>query len=81
MNVALVVKSKNEGMKLSLYGEDLSVLLESESFPDLYTLNFHLQTLAKKHNISKGLMMVIHDVEQNNVRLSLARDDDGLFID
>jgi hypothetical protein len=79
--VALVVKSKNEGMKLSLYGEDLSVLLEPESFPDLYTLNFHLQTLAKKHNISKGLMMVIHDVEQNNVRLSLARDDDGLFID
>ena len=46
VNVALVVKSKN-GMKLELYDEDLS-LLESETFSDLYTLNFHLQTLAKK---------------------------------
>ena len=52
MNVALVVKSKN-GMKLEFYNEDMS-LLESETFSDLYTLNFHLQTLAKKHSIAKG---------------------------
>ncbi len=78
MNVALVVKSKN-GMKLEFYNEDMS-LLESETFSDLYTLNFHLQTLAKKHSIAKGLM-VVHDYDRNKVDLALARDEQAFFVD
>jgi hypothetical protein len=79
VNVALVEKSKVSGMKLSIYKEDLSIL-ESETFPDLYTLNFHLQTLARKHKMSKGLL-IVHDADENKVGLSLANDEDSFFID
>jgi hypothetical protein len=79
VNVALVEKSKVRGMKLSIYKEDLSIL-ESETFPDLYTLNFHLQTLARKHKMSKGLL-IVHDADENKVGLSLANDEDSFFID
>ena len=78
MNVALVEKSKS-GMKLNFFDGDLS-LLESETFPDLYTLNFHLQTLAKKHKVASGLL-VVHDHEKNRVDLSLAKDEDSFFVD
>ena len=66
-------------MKLNVYGEDLS-LLDSETFPDLFTLNFHLQTLAKMQGMSKGLL-VVHDSDNNKVGLTLAKDEDSLFVD
>jgi hypothetical protein len=75
----LIEKSRVNGMKLSIYSEDLSIL-ESEKLPDLYTLNFHMQTLARKHRIAKGLL-VVHDVDANKVAMSLARDEDSFFID
>ena len=65
-------------MKLSMYDKDLS-LLESQTFPDLHTLNFHLQTLAKTHNISKGLM-VVHDADNNKVELGIAEGDESFFL-
>ena len=77
MNVALIEKSSN-GLKLSLYSDSLA-LIESESFDDLYTLNFHLQALAKKHRIKKGLL-VIHDRDRNAVDLSIAHDENSFFI-
>jgi len=77
MDILLVDKSER-GMKLSLYNDDLA-LIESESFADLYTLNFHLQTLAKKRKIEKGLL-VIHDKDNNAVRLSIARDENSFFV-
>ena len=77
MNIALVTKSK-AGVDLSLYDSDL-VLMESESFADLYTLNFHLQTLARKYKIEKGLL-VVHDKNNNAVDLSIARDENSFFV-
>lgn len=77
MNVALVEKSSS-GLKLSLYGNSLA-LIESESFDDLYTLNFHLQTLAKKHGIEKGLL-VVHDKDKNAVNMSIAQDENSFFV-
>jgi hypothetical protein len=77
MNIALVTKSK-AGVDLSLYDSDL-VLIESESFADLYTLNFHLQTLARKYKIEKGLL-VVHDKNNNAVDLSIARDENSFFL-
>jgi hypothetical protein len=77
VNVALIEKS-SVGMKLSLYSDSLA-LIESESFDDLYTLNFHLQTLAKKHGIEKGLL-VVHDKNRNAVNLSIARDENSFFV-
>lgn len=77
MNVVLIEKSSNSS-KLSLYNDSLS-LIESELFADLYTLNFHLQTLAKKHNIEKGLL-VVHDRDRNTVNLSIAENENSFFV-
>ena len=77
MNIVLIEKS-TERTKLSLYSESL-VLMESESFDDLYTLNFHLQTLAKKHGIEKGLL-VVHDRNRNAVDLSVAQEENSFFV-
>lgn len=77
MNVALVEKSSG-GLKLSLYSDSLA-LIESESFDDLYTLNFHLQALAKKHGIGKGLL-VVHDRDRNAVSMSIAQDENSFFV-
>jgi hypothetical protein len=77
MDILLIDKSEG-GMKLSLYDDNLA-LIESESFADLYTLNFHLQTLAKKRRIEKGLL-VVHDKDKNAVSLSLARDENSFFV-
>jgi len=77
MYILLIDKSEDE-LKMSLYDDNLA-LIESESFADLYTLNFHLQTLAKKRRIEKGLL-VIHDKGKNAVSLSLARDENSFFV-
>ena len=77
MNIALIEKSSN-GLKMTLYSDNL-MLIESESFDDLYTLNFHLQTLAKKHRIEKGLL-IMHDRDNNTVRLSVAQDENSFFV-
>lgn len=77
MNIALIEKS-SKGLKLSLYSESLE-LVESESFDDLYTLNFHLQTLAKKCRIEKGLL-VVHDRDRNAVSMSMAQDENSFFV-
>ncbi|MGH9989841.1 MAG: hypothetical protein ACREAS_05320 [Nitrososphaera sp.] len=65
-------------MKLSVYSENLA-LVESDSFNDFQTLNFHLQALARKHGIEKSLL-VIHDKDKNAVDLSLAHDENSFFV-
>jgi hypothetical protein len=65
-------------LKLSVYSENLA-LVESDSFNDFYTLNFHLQALARKHGIEKSLL-VIHDKDKNAVDLSLAHDENSFFV-
>jgi hypothetical protein len=77
MNIALIEKW-SEGLKLSVYDENLT-LLESDCFDDSNTLNFHLQTLAKKHRMQKGLL-VFHNKDKNAVELSLAQDETSLFV-
>jgi hypothetical protein len=65
-------------LKLSVYSESLA-LVDSDSFNDSYTLNFHLQALARRHGIEKGLL-VIHDKDRNEVDLSLAQDENLFFV-
>jgi hypothetical protein len=76
--ITLIEKSSSEGLKLSVYSESL-VLVESDSFNDPHTLNFHLQALAKRYGIQKSLM-VIHDKDRNAVDLSLAHDENSFFV-
>ena len=77
MYVTLIEKSAG-GLKLSVYSESLA-LVESDSFNDSYTLNFHLQALARRHGIEKSLL-VIHDKDRNEVDLSLAQDENLFFV-
>ena len=77
MYITLVEKS-SEDFRLSIYDEGLTVV-ETSSFADSYTLNFHLQALVKKHSIDKSLM-VIHDKEKNTVNLLLAHEENSFFV-
>ena len=77
MNIAFIEKS-SKTLKLSIYNESLA-LIESNWFNDSNTLNFHLQTLARKLRIEKGLL-VVHDKDKNEVDLSLAQDENSFFI-
>ena len=77
MYITLVEKS-SDSLRLSIYDESL-VSLETESFKDSYTLNFHLQALAKKHGIEKSVL-VIHDKDKNTVNLILAHDENSFFV-
>jgi hypothetical protein len=77
VHCAKITKSP-AGCKLELYDASLKIL-ESESFADLYTLNFHLQTLATKHRIAEGLL-IVHDRDANNVDLSIAKGENEFFI-
>lgn len=67
---------------LELYDGNNLTLLESESFSDLYTLNFHLQTLATKYKIAEkaAALFIVHDKAKNGVELSLAKDENSLFV-
>jgi hypothetical protein len=77
MYITLVEKS-SDSLRLSIYDESL-VSLETESFKDSYTLNFHLQALAKKHGIEKSIL-VIHDKDKNTVNLLLAHEENSFFV-
>ena len=77
MYITLVEKS-SDGLRLIVYDESL-VSLETESFKDSYTLNFHLQALAKKHGIEKSIL-VIHDKDKNTVNLLLAHEENLFFV-
>lgn len=77
MHFAKIVKGQRDS-SLELYDSNLQ-MLESESFADLYTLNFHLQTLASKHRIQEALM-VVHDMQSGKVDLSLARGENSFFV-
>ena len=77
MYVTLIEKSSG-GLKLSVYSESLA-LVDSDSFDDSYTLNFHLQALVKKHRIEKSLL-VIHDKDRNAVELSIAQEESLFFV-
>jgi hypothetical protein len=73
-----IIEKSSAGLKLSVYSESLA-LVESDSFNDFHTLNFHLQALARKHGIEKSLV-VIHDKDKNAVDLSLAHDENSFFV-
>ena len=77
MNIIQIEKS-NEGIKLSLYKSDLT-LIESNSFVDIYTTNFYMQTLARKHNVKK-VLFVIHNKNKNSVEMTLAEEENAFFI-
>ena len=77
MNIINIEKSP-DGIKLSLYESNLT-LIESNSFVDIYTTNFYMQTLARKHNIKK-VLFVVHDKNKNSVEITIAEEENAFFI-
>jgi len=91
MNIALVTKNK-ENVNLKLFDEYLKEIIEEE-FQDIFTLNFYLQTIPKKYNIIKTLI-IFFDLEKlnynadnnkqhynnNSIKLILAEDENAYFI-
>ena len=77
MNIIKIEKS-DDTIKLSLYESNLT-LIESNSFTDIYTTNFYMQTLAKKHNIKK-VLFIIHDKNKNSVEMRIAEEENAFFI-
>lgn len=55
MNIAMISNSGN-GMCLKLYDETLKELV-NETFEDIYTLNFYLQTIPKNFGQKKTLLI------------------------
>ena len=72
------IEKSTKASKLSIYSDNLS-LIESESFDDLYAINFYVHTLAKKQGRGKGLL-VVHDKGRNSVNLSIVRGEDSFFV-
>jgi hypothetical protein len=68
----------DDKVNLTLYDDKLN-LLESQSFEDTYTLNFYLQTLPRKYNIKKGLL-IVHNKNENSVDMIMAEDENSFFI-
>ena len=77
MNIVKIVKSGDE-FTLYFYDEDLN-LIDSKSFSDSYTTNFYLQTLPRKYNTTKTLI-ILQDKARNTVNMLLAKDENSLFI-
>jgi hypothetical protein len=78
VNILKITKLTDNKVNLTLYDDKLNSL-ESQSFEDIYTLNFYLQTLPRKYNIKKGLL-VVHNKNENSVDMIMAEDENSFFI-
>jgi hypothetical protein len=77
MHIAKIQKQENKTI-LVLYDIDLNVLIE-EFFDDVSSLNFFLQTLPRKYDIKRTLL-VVHDERRNRVYLQTAVNENSYFI-
>jgi hypothetical protein len=77
MHIARIQKLENKAI-LILYDMELNVL-EEESFDDVPSLNFFLQTLPRKYGIKRTLL-VVHDERRNKVYLQKAVDENSYFV-
>lgn len=68
MQIIKLLKTKENKYEVILLNKDLIELCDKETFQDLYTLNFYLQSMQKKLNFYESLI-IIHDKFNNNVEL------------
>lgn len=77
MHIAKIVKQRNQ-VALVFYDENLNIL-EEQSFADTSSLNFFLQTLPRKYNVEKTLL-VIHDKKLDSLDMQIADDENSYYI-
>jgi hypothetical protein len=77
MHIAKIVKQRNQ-VALVFYDECLNIL-EEQSFADTSSLNFFLQTLPRKHNLERTLL-VIYDKKLDSLDMQIAVSENSYFI-
>jgi hypothetical protein len=77
MHIAKIQKLKNKAI-LVFYDIDLNIL-EEESFTDIPSLNFFLQTLPRKYDVERTLF-VVHDERQNKLNLQTAISENSYYV-
>jgi hypothetical protein len=84
MNIAMISNSGKD-ISLKLYDETLKELA-NETFEDVYTLNFYLQTIPRNFGQKKTLLIYTKSENSNqrqdgaNIHLSIAEDENSYFI-
>ena len=68
MKIIKLLKTKENRYEAIIYNIDLTILCPNETFENLYTLNFYLQSMQKKLNFYESLV-IIHDKFNNKVEL------------
>jgi len=68
MQIIKLLKTNENNYEVILLTKDLIELCDKETFQDLYTLNFYLQSMQKKLNFYESLL-IIHDKLNNKVEL------------
>ncbi|MDW0281627.1 MAG: hypothetical protein QN720_03940 [Nitrososphaeraceae archaeon] len=77
MHIAKIIKKENK-VGLVFCDKDLKVL-EEESFEDVSSLNFFLQTLPRKYDVEKTLL-IVHDQSLNMVDMQIASGENSYYI-
>lgn len=68
MNIIKLFKTKESVYEVIILNIDLTVLCPKETFEDLSTLNFYLQSMQKKLNFNESLI-IKHDKFNNSVEI------------
>jgi hypothetical protein len=68
MKIIKLLKNKENIYETIIFNDDLTVLCPHETFDDLYTLNFYLQSMQKKLNFGDSLI-IVHDKFNNSVEI------------
>ena len=68
MKIIKFVKTKENKYEVLFLNIYLTLLCAKETFEDLYTLNFYLQSMQKKFNFDDSLL-ILHDKFYNTVEI------------
>ena len=68
MKIIKLLKTKEDLYECIIFNIDLTVLCPKETFEDLSTLNFYLQSMQKKLNFDDSLI-IVHDKFNNSVEI------------
>lgn len=68
MKIIKLIKTTENLYEVIIFNTDLTILCPKETFEDIYTLNFYLQSMQKKLNFYKSLI-VLHDKFNNTVEI------------
>ena len=72
------ITKQDDHVVLKFYDEDLN-LLEDESFADIFSLNFYLQTLPRKYSMKRTLL-IFHNKRLNWFDMQIAINEISYYI-